>query len=74
MTEEKRKYLDYCPECLLFGHCDGPKIVKNPEERLLGDWEGIKETSCRKFQGEKPAGELSSLNPKNIKATVKGEE
>lgn len=57
MTSQNRDFLPYCWLCKLYGKCDGPLIVDT--SKLPGDWEGIKETSCRKFIPEKPAGELS---------------
>jgi len=59
--QDKRAYFPYCLECALFKKCSGPEIVKDPEKHLAGDWEDIKETSCQKFQGEKPAGNLPSI-------------
>lgn len=53
---QDRDFLDYCRQCKLYGKCEGPQIIKTSD--LLGDWEDIEETSCRKFQGEKPTGEL----------------
>jgi hypothetical protein len=55
--QKNRDYLPYCKLCLLYGKCDGPEILKT--DNLPGDWEGIKETSCRKFVPAKPAGELT---------------
>ena len=63
-NQDARMYLPYCHLCLLFGKCKGPDIVKDPDEHLLGDWEGTEETSCRKFHGEKPTGRLSSVSKK----------
>lgn len=61
LNQKIRDYLPYCKLCLIYGKCDGPDIVKNPDDHLLGDWEGTEKTSCRKFVGTKPAGKLSLL-------------
>lgn len=48
--------LPYCDLCHLHKKCNGPDIADTAN--LPGDWEGIPETSCRKFQPAKPAGGL----------------
>lgn len=64
----KRDYLPYCFLCFRYGHCNGPLIEKTDD--LLGDWEGLKETSCRKFQFYKATSQTSCGN-KQIKMILK---